>query len=133
MKATPAQIEKILALLAETPRRIAACTDGLSGPPLQPAPDAKAWSAADILAHLRACADLWTYSIYAILAEENPTLPDIDERKWAKVTGYASRPFADSFQVFCLQRETLLGVLRSLPPQGWERPARIFERSHTVF
>ena len=58
---------------------------------------------------------------------------DINERKWAKVTRYAESPFVESLQVFSLQRENLLRVLKALPLVAWERSAIIFERKHTVF
>ena len=68
-----------------------------------------------------------------MLAEKEPVLPDINERKWAKVTGYAEVPFAESFQAYVLQRENLLRVLKALPFEDWERSAVIFGRKHTVF
>ncbi|HEY2980033.1 MAG TPA: DinB family protein, partial [Anaerolineales bacterium] len=95
--------------------------------------DRKAWSSAEILAHLRACADLWTHSVYAMLAVDTPRLPDLDERKWARAARYAEVPFGDSLHAFRLQRESLLRVLRALPPDAWERAALILDRKHTVF
>jgi hypothetical protein len=71
--------------------------------------------------------------MYAMLAENEPVFSDINERKWAKVTRYAELPFAESFQVFSLQRENLLRVLTALPIESWERSAIIFGRRHTVF
>ena len=68
-----------------------------------------------------------------MLTEEIPILPDINERRWAKVTSYARIPLALSLQAFSFQREELLRVLRALPPEGWERVALVFERKHTVF
>src|SRR5574341_647252 len=108
MKATPSEIEKYLRLLEETPRRIVAVSKGIDESRLQFKPDKKSWSVNDILAHLRACSDLWTHSIYAMLAEHEPMFSDINERKWAKVTRYAELPFIESFQAFSLQRENLL-------------------------
>lgn len=59
--ATVSQPEIRLALqaLADTPRLIAQVARGRGDRELhrQPAPDA--WSARDILAHLRACAEVW--------------------------------------------------------------------------
>ncbi len=40
---------------------------------------------------------------------------------------------SESLQVFSLQRENLLRVLKALPFVAWERSAIIFERKHTVF
>jgi DinB family. len=133
MKATPADIEKFVQILSETPSRISQAVKGLDEARLQFKGDKKSWSANDILAHLRSCADLWTHSIYAMLAENEPIFSDINERKWAKVTRYAELPFDKSFHVFSLQRENLLWVLKVLPFEAWERSALIFERKHTVF
>ncbi len=133
MKATPVEVEKYLGTISETPQRIASAIKGLAEAQLQFKADAKSWSANDILAHLRSCADLWTHSIYAMLAEQEPVFTDIKERRWAKVTKYSELPFSDSFQVFLLERENLIRVLKALPFESWERSALIFERRHTVF
>jgi len=133
MKATPSEIEKYLRIISETPQQIEQAAKGLEEARLQFKANAKSWSVNDILAHLRSCADLWTHSIYAMLAENEPMFSDIDERKWAKVTRYAELPFKESFQAFSLQRENLLRVLKALPFESWERSAIIFERKHTVF
>lgn len=133
MKATPSDIEKYLGLISETPQRIAKATSGLEEARLQFKADSKSWSVNDILAHLRSCADLWTHSIYAMLAASEPVFSDVDERKWAKVTRYAELPFHESFQAYGLQRANLVRVLKDLPFESWERSATIFERHHTVF
>ena len=133
MKASPSEIEKYLGIISETPQRIQRAVKGLDEARLQFKGDGKSWSANDILAHLRSCADLWTHSVYAMLAEREPEFSDVDERKWAKVTRYAELPFAESFQAFSLQRENLLRVLKGLSFESWERSATIFGRRHTVF
>jgi hypothetical protein len=133
MKASSADIEKFVQILSETPLRISRATMGVGEARLQAKADKISWSVNDILAHLRSCADLWTYSIYALLAEPEPIFSDINERKWAKVTRYAELPFDDSFQVFSMQRGNLLRILTALPFESWERSAIIFERKHTIF
>ena len=59
MPKRPLTIEQVLTLLAETPPRIAALTAGLAPAQLRTAPNHDEWSANDVLAHLRACADMW--------------------------------------------------------------------------
>lgn len=81
MKAMPAEIEKYLCVIPETPGRIIQATKDLDETHLQFRGDNKSWSVDDILAHLRSCADLWTHSVYAMLAENEPTFSDINERK----------------------------------------------------
>jgi len=115
MKATLPEIEKYLGLLTATPQRIQEAVKGWNEAQLQSKAGNQSWSVNEILAHLRSCADLWTYSIYAMLAENEPAFSDINERKWAKVTGYADLSFAQSFQAYALQRKNLLRVLQALP------------------
>ncbi len=52
-------IEQVLALVAATPHRIAALTADLAPAQLHTTPNPGEWSANDVLAHLRACADVW--------------------------------------------------------------------------
>jgi hypothetical protein len=119
--------------ISETPQQITLLVKGYEENHLQLRADTKSWSANDILAHLRSCADLWTHSIYAMLAENEPVFSDINERKWARVTRYAELPFHQSFQAYSLQRVSLVSVLKGLPLELWERSAVIFKRRHTVF
>jgi hypothetical protein len=130
---TPSEIQKQLALLEATPGRIAACADGLDETRLRESPSKRVWSAVEVLAHLRACADLWSYSIYAMLAEATPTLALLDERRWSKALYYADRSFANALQREKLERAQLIHVLRDLPYESWMRAAVIAERRHTVF
>src|SRR5512143_687594 len=98
MKATSSEIETYLGILAKTPQQIAEAVKNVGEARLQFKADAKSWSANDILAHLRSCSDLWTHSIYAMLAENEPEFSDINERKWARVTRYTDLPFSKSLQ-----------------------------------
>ena len=133
MKATTSDVERYLAVLSETVARLEQAVKGQDEARLQFKADKTSWSVNEILAHLRSCADLWTHSIYALLAENEPTCSDINERKWTKVTKYAELSFRESFQAFSLQRQNLLRVLKALPIEAWERSAIIFERKHTIF
>jgi hypothetical protein len=74
MKASPDEIGKVLKLLAKTPRRIASMSKGVENARLHFRPGEKVWSANDVLAHLRSCADVWGKSITAMLAQDHPTL-----------------------------------------------------------
>src|SRR5215212_5837515 len=118
-------IEQVLTLLAETPPRIVALTAGLAPAQLQTSPDDDAWSANDVLAHLRACADVWGGCIAAILAEERPTLRAVNPRTWIKQTDYRELKFRLSLQAFATRRADLLAVLESLPREDWSRAATV--------
>ena len=51
--------EQAFAALADSPARIAAAVKGLPTGHLKAAPSAGEWSVNDVLAHLRACGDVW--------------------------------------------------------------------------
>lgn len=117
--------EQALAQLAETPRRLAALTAGLAPAQSQTAPNPDEWSASEVLAHLRACADMWGGSIMTIIAEDTPTLRAINPRTWINRTDYLDVDFQFSLRAFASQRTELLVALEALPPEGWLRTARV--------
>ncbi len=116
-------IEQVLALLAETPRRIAALTAGLRPDQLHTSPGPGEWSANEVLAHLRSCADVWGSCMTTILNEDRPTIRAINPRTWIESTGYLEQDFQHSLQVFTAQRSDLLAVLQPLASGDWSRTA----------
>ena len=68
MSDRPLSIEQVLTMLAAAPPRLAALTADLAPAQLQTRPAAEEWSAPEVLAHLRACADVWGDCIRAMLA-----------------------------------------------------------------
>ncbi len=116
-------IEQVLALLADTPPRIAALAAGLSPAQLHSSPGPGEWSANDVLAHLRACADVWGDCIVAIITQDRPTLQAFNPRTWIKKTDYLEQEFQPSLQAFTTQRAGLLTVLKPLAPEDWSRTA----------
>jgi hypothetical protein len=113
----------VLASLADTPKQIArlsrGCTEGQLN--RKPAPDA--WSAQEIVAHLRACAEVWGRSIERMLTEEHPTIRYVSPRGWIKKTNFLEQRFGDSLHAFSVERKALLAKLRKLETSDWERGA----------
>jgi len=130
---TPEEIEQHLATLAAVPGQIAALAAGLDAQQVRWKPDKRDWSLVDNLAHLRGCADVWGYSIYAMLIEDNPALARLSPRDWATKTRMTRLEFGASLHTYTLQREHLLMVLRGLPEEGWARTAIIAGWQHTIF
>ena len=122
---TPLTIEQVLTQLAELPPRLAALTAGLSPAQLQTRPGLEEWSLNDILAHLRACGDMWGQAIAGILAEDHPTLKAVNPTNWIKQTNYPALEFRRSLRAYAKQRAELLAVLRALPPKAWSRAATV--------
>jgi uncharacterized damage-inducible protein DinB len=114
---------QLLELLAATPRRLAAASRGVDEEHLRSRPTETAWSANDILAHLRACADVWGKSILAMIAQDHPTLRYVSPRTWMRKTNYHRQDFHESLQAFTQQRAELLNTLIALQDAEWSRGA----------
>lgn len=118
-------IEQIITLLTETPHRIDALTARLLPAQLHTAPDQGEWAANDILAHLRACADVWGNCIAEIVQHDKPTLRAINPRTWIQSTNYPQEKFRASLRAFTAQRANLLSILKPLPLEAWARTAKV--------
>lgn len=116
-------VEMALSMLAAAPERIAQLTEGLSPEQLRAAPAPGKWSPNDVLAHLRACADVWGGCIARILAEDHPTIRAIDPRTWMASTDYPNLAFADSLHAYTVQRADLMATLEPLTDEQWARLA----------
>ena len=133
MKATQVEIQEYLKLLGETFHRIASMTKQVDEARLQAKPDKDEWSANDVLAHLRFCADVWGGEIDKMLEKNDQKLPYAHPRQWIKKTNYRELPFHESFQAFKEQRRKLLKILKGLAFEDWSRRAIIKGREHTIF
>jgi len=119
----PITIEQVLTMLREAPARIATLTADLTPAQLHIKPGPDEWSANDVLAHLRSCADVWGGCIARIIAEDRPTIRAVDPRTWIKETDYLDLEFRPSLQAFTRQRAEFLAVLEPLSPEVWSRSA----------
>ena len=121
--ASHVEAQLTLEALADAPRLIARVARGRTARQLHRAPAPAAWSARDIVAHLRACAEVWGRSIDRMLAEDHPTIRYISPRGWLQKTNYLEQSFADLLQDFSHERRALVKGLRSLSPAAWGRGA----------
>ena len=121
----PLTREQNLSLLAATPARLAELTEGLSSAQLLAPPEPGEWSARDVLAHLRACSDMWGKYIMLILNEDHPMFKAVNPTTWIRQTNYHELAFRPSLQAFTTQRADLLAVLEPLPPEAWSRMATV--------
>jgi hypothetical protein len=112
-------------MLDETPSRINQAVDQVPPRRLRMSPAPNEWSVTEVLAHLRACADVWGACIDTILVEQEPTIRAVNPRRRIKSTDYMVLDFATSFSAFAAQRAGLLTVLRPLSPAKWSRQATI--------
>ena len=134
---TPRSREQLLTMLAGTPPRLADLTEGLSPAQLLTPPEPGEWSARDVLAHLRACSDMWGKYIVVILSQDRPTFKAVNPTTWIKQTDYRQQEFQPSLLAYTAQRAELLAVLKPLAPEAWSRMATVMTagrpRQRTVY
>lgn len=117
------EIELVLETLASTPKKIARIARGHDDLQLHRQPAADAWSARDIVAHLRACADVWGRSIDRMIQEDHPTIRYVSPRGWIKKTSYLDQDFRVVLRGLTDARTALLDTLSGLDTAGWSRRA----------
>lgn len=120
---TTADIGAVLRTLSLTPRRIASLAKGQQPARLHQKPDENTWSPNEVLAHLRACADVWGNDILRIIAQDHPILRYVSPRSWIRKTNYPDLTFGTSLEGFIKQRRELLKTLEGLPCGDWSRSA----------
>ncbi len=125
MAKVPLTIEEIMAILPETPDRLAMLTQPLPPALLQAAPAPGSWSVNDVLAHLRACHDVLGGNTLRILSEDQPAWKGMSPRAWLPKTDYQTWAFHPALAAFTRQRADLLTVLEPLTAKDWERTATV--------
>jgi DinB superfamily len=121
----PLSREDALCILRETPKRLASLAEAASEAQLRAVPREGEWSANEVLAHLRSCADVWGSAMASILAEHTPTLRAINPTRWIESTDYRELEFRPSLAAFKRQRARLLRLLAPLPAADWGRGATV--------
>ena len=117
--------DQALMILRATPGRLAEVTSGAAAADLRAAPAPGEWSAVEVLAHLRACADVWGGYVDLMTTTDVPTFKAVNPTTWIQRTDYRDQDFLSSLQAFAEQRLRLLAVLDPLPAEGWSRTALV--------
>lgn len=122
---TQLTIEQVLSALEEQPKTIARLTNRLGPGQLRHVPANGEWSLNDVLAHLRACADMWGKYMALIAEQDHPTFRAVNPRTWIDSTNYPDLEFEASFRAYRAQRTQLVKFLRSLAKAQWSRSATV--------
>ena len=138
MRPETEDINRILELLAQAPILLETATRGLQSTRLNFRSEEEPWSVSDILAHLRACSDVWGTSIIAMITKDNPSIRYVSPRSWMKKPKYADQKFVAALESFTEEREKLVKILAELDDSNWERPYTFTktsarQRNQTVF
>ncbi|MGI8549876.1 MAG: DinB family protein [Dehalococcoidia bacterium] len=84
-------------------------------------PSPGAWSAGEILAHLRAADAILAPRIVLIVMTDTPALPAVDERALAERAGYLEDAIQVALAAFTARRGELVRLLERLPQADWKR------------
>ena len=118
-------MDEVLDLLERAPGRLAAATAGRTPAallePLQPG----AWSARDILGHVRACDRTWGAYLERILDEDRPSFRAESPRSTIRQTDFLALPFGTSLAAFTADRARLVERLRSIGDVELARTAAV--------
>ena len=125
--------EQSLVLLRENASRLVSVTRDQPARSLTRPPQPDEWSPHDVLAHIRACCDVWGGNIEKILAEEHAAFKGVNPRTWIRRTDYPEWPFQKAIRAFSAQRRALLRTLSALAPEDWERTAAVISYGQLSF
>jgi hypothetical protein len=127
--------------LRSTPGEIACLLEDRDRAALARRPDARSWSATEMLCHLRDVEELFLVRFQTILAVDEPPIltlgatPEaltawgiggavghpLDPDRWAEDRQYARQDPAGALEAFARRRREVLAVLDRLSPGQWQR------------
>ena len=117
--------EQLVALLEQSAERLAGLGHGRADDDLLLRSGPQEWSPHEVLAHLRACADVWGDAVLHTVEEDAPTLRAVNPRTYAERTDHLTVLPHDALAAFAEQRRDLVVLLRGLPQDGWPRSATV--------
>jgi uncharacterized damage-inducible protein DinB len=132
MSLSRSEIDRCLRSLRDAPERIAAATKGVEADRLHRRTPDEPWSVNDILAHMRASADMRERYIADMAAGTRASLRYESPRGWIRKTNYLDIPFAESFAAYRAHRSAWLTWLEALSAADWDRGALIRDRPETI-
>jgi len=116
--------DNIVLLLAEAPNKIEAATSAHPDDWLAQRSTQADWSPNEILAHLRACQDMWgDIRVIRMLQEDQPTMRAVNPNTWLNETDYYEISFTASLTAFTHQRARFVQRLREISTEAWNRAA----------
>jgi hypothetical protein len=101
---------------------------GLTAKQLRWQPEPRKWSIAEIVAHLADVEIVVSWRMRSVIGSDGITIQPFDQDVWASVFQYGKRDPKQSLEVFRVLRENNLAMLKSLPPDAWDRHGMHLER-----
>ncbi len=111
-----------LATVRSTPDRLKAALAGIPKKLLTWRPAPGKWSIHEIVCHMRdAEREGYLYRYTKILAEDNPTLPDVDGDKLALERQYGRMNMREALRDWRAARKEVLAILKRVKAHQWQR------------
>ena len=114
-------VEEATARMSRTAHDFAAAIVGVSDADLSSRPDAKNWSAKEIVCHIRDVEEMFMDRIKLILATEGARFASVDPDPWVAMRQYQRNNTHEALAAFRSLRDATLAVLRGLTPDQWTR------------
>lgn len=114
--------KEIVRLLDAGPDRIEEAVVNWPNEALARRPTPDEWSPNEILAHLRACQDVWGgIRVVRMLEEDHPTIRAVNPNTWLAQTDYRTLPFLQSLATFTEQRKQFVARIAHITAEQWVR------------
>jgi hypothetical protein len=117
--------------IAETPSRLRALLDTLGAEGAQRSPAPGKWNAREILCHLADCEVVFAFRLRQALAEPYHVIQPFDQGRWAEQ--YTAYDAESALAVFTNVRQWNLALVRSLPPEAFDKKLTHPERGEMTF
>jgi len=112
-----------LDILRATPAKLKAAVKGIPKSALLWTPAPGKWSILEIVCHLRDMErDAYLARYQRILAEDTPTLPDIDGDRYSLESDYRSQKLGETLREWTRLRRECLKLLSRVKREQWDRP-----------
>lgn len=119
------QVPERLARLEQTPSDLARLVRARTDAVLSRRPAPEAWSAKEVVCHLRDAEEHLSGWVRTILDNDDPVLVQTGTAdRWADERQYARHHVGAAWQAFSQRRDETLDLLRGLPPASWRRGGR---------
>jgi len=117
-----AERDRSLEIIRSAPDRLKAALAGVHRKLLTWRPAPGKWSIHEIVCHMRdAERDGYLYRYSRVLAEDNPTFPDVDGDKLALERQYGRMNLREAVRGWRAARKEVLALLKKIRPEQWQR------------
>ena len=123
MPETPVHLRDAFARFKAGPTLLRAAVDGVDPAYLNKRPSGDEWSIRDIIIHLADTELVRAVRFRTMLAEDQPRLPDIDEKLWKQKLHYLWRDPESALSLFQQTRFGNAELLAQCYADAWERTA----------